>query len=102
MAVLGCGTASDYTVEVFVHCELVAALVDELLHGVADMDLAGEDDEALQGTKPQGLLLILKREPGEEPVGVGQQQTVDTQVTAYGHQSVVLAQMGIGKPQVFI
>ena len=76
--------------------------VDELAHGVADVDLLGEDDEALQGTEPQGLVLALEREPREIAIGVGEQQTIDTQVATHCYQSVGLAQMGVREPEVVV
>ena len=102
VAVLGCGAAADDAIEVAIDGDVVLTALDELAHGVADVDLAGEDDKALQGTEPQGLVLALEREPGEEAVGVGQQQTIDTQVATNGHQAVVLAQMGVREPEIVI
>ena len=102
VAILGCGAAADDAIEVAIDGDVVLTALDELAHGVADVDLAGEDDKALQGTEPQGLVLALEREPGEEAVGVGQQQTIDTQVATNGHQSVVLAQMGVWEPEIVI
>ena len=102
IAVLGCGAATDDSVEVAIDGDLVFATADELAHGVADVDLLGEDDEALQRTEPKGLGLVVEGEPGEVAVGVGEQQTVDTQVATDGYQSVVLAQMGVGEPEVVV
>ena len=96
------GTAADHRLEVLIDGEQVAVLVDELLHGVADMYLAGKDDKTLQRTIPHWLFLMFEREPGEEPVGISQQQTVDTQVAANGHQPVVLALIRIREPKVII
>ena len=47
IAVLSSGTATYHTVEILVDGELIAVLVDQLLHGVADVDLFGKDDETL-------------------------------------------------------
>ena len=102
VAVLGGGTAPDDAVEVAVDGDLVLAATYHLAHGVADVNLAGDDDEALQGAVPQGLFAVLIREPGEEAVRVGQQQAVDAEVAADSYQPVVLAEMGVGKPEIFI
>ena len=102
VAVLGSGAASDDALEVAIEGDVVVVAADELAHGVADVDLLGEDDEALQGTVPEGFVPILKGEPGEVAVGVGEQQTVDAQVAAYGYQPVGLAQMGVREPEILV
>lgn len=102
VAVLGCGAATDDTVEVAIDGDVVLATADELAHGVADVDLLGEDDEALQRTEPEGLVLVLEGEPREVAVGVGEQQTVDTQVATDGHQTVGLTQMGVREPEMIV
>ena len=66
------------------------------------MYLVGEDDKTLQGTIPKWLFMILEREPRKEPIAIGQEQTVYTQVTTYCHQSVFLTKMRIWKPQFII
>ena len=70
IAVLSCGTALDDTLEILVDREAEVTLLDQLLHGVADVNLFGEDDEALQRTVPQGLFPIVEREPGKETMRV--------------------------------
>ena len=102
VAVLGCGAASDDALEIAIDGDLVLVAIDKLAHGVADVDLLGEDDEALQGTEPQGLVLALEREPREIAIGVGEQQTIDTQVATHCYQSVGLAQMGVREPEVVV
>ena len=84
VTVLSGGTAPYDALEVLVEGGAVAVLIDELLHGMADMDLVREDDEPLERTEPKGLFLF-ERVPWEETVGISQQQTIDTQVTAYGY-----------------
>ena len=74
--------------------------MNELAHGMAHVDLAWEDNEALQWTEPKGLLLIAIGEPGEESVGVGEYQTIDTQVATYGYQPIFLAQVWVGEPEI--
>ena len=102
IAVLGGSTPTDDTIEILIKGEQVAVLFDELLHGRADMDLVGEDDETLQGTIPQGFLAMTEREPGEKAIGIGQQQTIDGEVASHSHQSVVFAQLGIRKPKFIV
>ena len=99
---MGCGAATDDTVEVAIDGDVVLATADELAHRMADVDLLGEDDEALQGTEPEGLVLVLEGEPREVAVGVGEQQTVDTQVATNGNTPVVIAIARIGKPQFIV
>ena len=38
----------------------------------------------------------------KESIGIGQQQPIDGEVAANGYQSVVLAQMWVGKPEVVV
>ena len=52
VAVLGCGAAADDAIEVAIDGGFILTAADELAHGVADVDLLGKDDEALQGTEP--------------------------------------------------
>ena len=72
VAVLGCSTAMDNPFEIVVDGNGILPFVDELLHGMADVDFVGKDDEALQGTIPQRLIAILEGIPWEEPVAVSQ------------------------------
>lgn len=102
ITILGCGTTSDDTIEVLVDGKLILMLFYQLLHGVTDVNLLGEDDEALQGTIPEGLLAIAEREPREETVGIGQQQTVDGEVATYSNQAIFFAQMRVRKPESFV
>ena len=72
VAVLGRSTATDNPFEVAVDGNGILLFFDELLHGMADVDFVGKDDEALQGTIPQRLIAILEGIPWEEPVAVSQ------------------------------
>lgn len=47
IAVLGSGTTVDDTLEILVDGETEVALLEQLLHGVADVNLGGEDDKTL-------------------------------------------------------
>jgi hypothetical protein len=88
----------DYAIEVAVDGNVILMTLDKLTHGVADVDLVGEDDKTLQRTVPVWLLLILKGIPREEAVAIGQQQAVHTQVATYCHQSVILTKVRVRKP----
>ena len=77
VTILGCGTSTDDGIEVLIDGAVIELLADELSHGVADVNLIREDDEPLQRTVPQRLFVIMVGEPGEEAVGIGQQQAVD-------------------------
>ena len=92
---------ADDAPEVLVDAQAVLALVHQRAHGVADVNLVGEDDEALHGTVPDGVVAA-EGVPWEYAVAVGQQQAVDAQVSTHGYQPVFFTKMGIGKPQSFI
>jgi hypothetical protein len=77
-------------------------LFQQLLHGVADVNLAGEDDVAVEWAIPVGLALHVEGIPREETVAVGQQQTLDREVATNGYQTVVLAPPWIGEPQLIV
>ena len=65
------------------------------------MNFVGEDDEALHGTVPDGVVAA-EGVPREDAVAVGQQQAVDAQVAAYGYAAVSIAEARVGEPQVVI
>ena len=102
IAVLSSGAPSYHPLEIPIDGGCVTVLVDELLHGVTDMNLIRKDDEALQRTIPQRLFLSSEREPREVSVRVGQQQTVNGEVATHSHQSVFLSLVRVRKPQVII
>ena len=87
--------------EVLVDAQAVLALVHQRAHGVADVNLVGEDDEALHGTEANGVVAA-EGVPGEDAVAVGQQQAVDAQVAAYGYAAVGVAVVWVGEPEVVI
>ena len=60
----------NHPLEILVEGHLVAVLAEELFHGVADMNLVGEDDVPLHGAKPKRLLDLMERIPWEESVAV--------------------------------
>lgn len=66
------------------------------------MYLLGENDKTLQGTIPKRLMLIAKREPREEAIGISQQQTVDGKVAANSYQTVFFTQMRIREPEFIV
>ena len=92
---------ADDAPEVLVDAQAVLALVHQRAHGVADVNLVGEDDEALHGTVPDGVVAA-EGVPGEDAVAVGQQQAVDAQVAADGYAAVSIAEARVGEPQVVI
>ena len=102
VAVLGCSTAMDNPFEVLVDGNGILSFVDELLHGMADVDFVGKDDKALQGTIPQRLVAMVEGIPWKEPVAVSQQQTVHREVATDSYQPIVLAMMRVGKPKLII
>jgi len=102
IAVLGGGTAAYNAIKVTINGKFIFLSAKELTHGVADVDFTRKDDKALQGTEPLRLRLVAVRVPGEETIGIGQQQTIDGEIAADGYQSVVFTQMGIGKPEVIV
>ena len=102
VAVLGCSTAMDNPLEILVDGNGILPFVDELLHGMADVDFVGKDDKALQGTIPQRLVAMVEGIPWEEPVAVSQQQTVHRQVATDSYQPIVLAMMRVWKPKLII
>lgn len=61
------------------------------------MNLVRKDDEALHGTVPHRFTSTVGK-PWEDAVLVGQQQTVDAQVTAKSKAPVVVAQTWVGEP----
>ena len=72
VTILGSSTTTDNPFEILVDGNGILPFVDELLHGMADVDFVGKDDKALQGTIPQRLVAILEGIPWEEPVAVSQ------------------------------
>lgn len=102
IAVLGSGTTLDDTIEILIDGDGIAILLDELLHGVADMDLLGENHETLQGTIPIGFIAVAEREPREETIGIGQQQTVDGEVATHSRQTIVLTIVRIREPEFIV
>lgn len=102
VAVLGCSTAMDNPFEILVDGNGILSFVDELLHGMADVDFVGKDDKTLQGTIPQRLVAMVEGIPWEEPVAVSQQQTVHREVATDSYQPIVLALMRVWKPKLII
>ena len=102
VTILGRGTSADDTIEIPVDSDPITILAEDLPHGVADVDLAREDDEPLQGTIPEGLLAIAEGEPGEETVGIGQQQAVDGEVATYSHETIFFTKMRVREPEFII
>ena len=102
VAVLGCSTAMDNPLEILVDGNGILSFVDELLHGMADVDFVGKDDKTLQGTIPQRLVAMVEGIPWEEPVAVSQQQTVHREVATDSYQPIVLALMRVWKPKLII
>ena len=67
------------------------------------MNLVGEDDEALFGTVPHGLVVVAERVPREDAMLVGQQQTVDAEVAAYSQAPfVAFSQSGVWEPEFVV
>lgn len=91
----------DDGLEVLVDADTVVTLIHQRAHGVADVNFVGEDDEALHGTVPDGVVAA-EGVPGEDAVAVGQQQAVDAQVAAYGYAAVGVAVVWVGEPEVVI
>ena len=102
VTILGRRTSADDTIEIFVDGDAKTILTEDLPHGVADVDLAREDDEPLQGTIPEGLLAIAEGEPGEETVGIGQQQAVDGEVATYSHETIFFTKMRVREPEFIV
>jgi len=102
VTILGRGTSADDTIEIPVDSDPITILAEDLPHGVADVDLAREDDEPLQGTIPEGLLAIAEGEPGEETVGIGQQQAVDGEVATYSHETIFFTKMRVREPEFIV
>ena len=102
VAVLGCSTAMDNPFEILVDGNGILPFVDELLHGMADVDFVGKDDKTLQGTIPQRLVAMVEGIPWKEPIAVSQQQTVHRQVATDSYQPIVLAMMRVWKPKLII
>lgn len=102
VAILGRRTSTDDAIEIPVDGDAITVLTENLLHGVADVDLLREDDKTLQGTVPKGLLAIAEGEPGEETVGIGQQQAVDGEVATYSHETIFFTKMGVRKPEFIV
>ena len=92
---------ADDAPEVLVDAQAVLALVHQRAHGVADVNLVGEDDEALHGTVPDGVVAA-EGVPWENAVAVGQKQAVDAQVAADGYAAVGIAEARVGEPEVVI
>ena len=102
VTILGSSTTTDNPFEILVDGNGILPFVDELLHGMADVDFVRKDDKALQGTIPQRLVTILEGIPWEEPVAVSQQQTVHRQVATDSYQPIFLALMRVWKPEFVI
>ena len=102
IAILGRSTSAYNTIEIFVDGESVLVFVDQLTHGMTDVNFLGEDHKPLQRTVPEGFLPITEREPGEETVGIGQQQTVDGKVAPHSHQTIILTIMGIRESEFIV
>jgi len=102
VAVLGCSTAMDNPFEILVDGNGILSFVDELLHGMADVDFVGKDDKTLQGTIPQRLVAMVEGIPWKEPVAISQQQTVHREVATDSYQPIVLALMRVWKPKLII
>jgi hypothetical protein len=92
----------DNPLEILVDGNGILPFVDELLHGMADVDFVGKDDKTLQGTIPQRLVAMVEGIPWKEPVAVSQQQTVHRQVATDSYQTIVLALMRVGKPKLIV
>jgi hypothetical protein len=102
IAVLGRSTSAYNTIEIFVDGESVLVFVDQLTHGMTDVNFLGEDHKPLQWAVPKGGLAIAEREPWEEAVGIGQQQTVDGKIAPHSHQTIILTIVGIREPEFIV
>ena len=67
--------AMYHTFEILIDGNIVFLLFQELPHGMADVNLVGKDDIAIEGTIPMRLSLHLIGIPREKAVAVGQHQT---------------------------
>ena len=85
-------------------------LVELLAHGVGDVDLVGEDDEALHRAPPLDVGLarggideflagVLGTEgiPWEDAPAIRQQQTLGAQIAAHGKKSIGFAVLRVGE-----
>ena len=102
VAILGRRTSADDAIEILVDGDTITILTEDLSHGVTDVDFPREDDKTLHGTVPEGLLAIAEGEPGEETVGIGQQQAVDGEVATYGHEPIFFTKMRVREPEFII
>ena len=108
-----CSTLVDYLLEGGIDgdAQLAATdLVELLSHGVGDVNLVGEDDEALHGAPPLdvgfacgGIDELLAGVFGTEGIpwkdapAIRQQQTLGAQIAPHGKESVGFAVLRIGK-----
>jgi hypothetical protein len=65
------------------------------------MYLVRKNDKALQWAIPVDVLMS-EGIPREDSVGVGEYQSIHTQITSYGDTSVLVTKMRIGKPKLIV
>ena len=88
----------NHALEVLIEAERVFLFVKQRAHGVGDMYLVREDDEPFVGTIPHRFIVVAKREPRENAMLIGQQQSVCTQVAAHRQTAIFIGQAWVWKP----
>ena len=86
-----------HVVKSLVPSHTIAMMIDEGAHRVRNVNLAGNDDEALKRTIPHGLGAVGIGVPRKDAVLIGQLQPLHAQVAAHGDEAVVVATVRVGK-----
>ena len=84
VATVGQTALLNDAVEVTADAHRIAIAADELAHGMADMDLGGEDDKTVHGTPPHDFGRLAEIVPWEDAETVGRQKPIGRQVATYG------------------
>ena len=71
-AAVGLTAVVYHPLEILVDAEPIKVLAQERAHGMGDVNLVGENDEALHRTIPDGLIGIAKRIPGKDAMAISQ------------------------------
>lgn len=92
VAPIDAAAAAHDAFEILVEGDTIFPTLEELAHGVGDVNVVGKDDETLWRTPPEGLLLVVVGIPLEDALSIAREEPVGGDVATDGQQTVV----GIG------
>ena len=90
------------TLKILIDADAIALLIYKRSHGVRNVYFVWKDNKTLMRTIPHDFIGVAKAVPRKYSIAVGHQQTVYTQVTTDGQQSVIVGQTRVGEPNIIV